>query len=63
MGNKEKIIGLLKDNPHGLTIEELSLKAELSRVTVRVILTELKAEGFITQRAIGQAKLNYWVFS
>ena len=62
LSNKEGIMGLLKDNPQGLTIEDLSSRAKLNRITVRTILEGLKGEKLITQRIIGQAKLNYWNF-
>lgn len=60
---KEMIIDLLKDNPQGLTIEDLSSRSSLNRITVRTILEGLKGSKDITQRAVGQAKLNYWNFT
>jgi hypothetical protein len=68
MVNKSKpdveaiVSGLLKDNPQGLTIEELSSRAKLNRTTIRVVISGLIGEKLITQRIIGQAKLNYWNF-
>ena len=62
MTNKEVIIGLLKDSPQGLTIEDLASRGRMNRTTVRVVLAELIGEDIITQRAVGQAKLNYWNF-
>lgn len=62
MTKKEVIIGLLKDYPQGLSIEELSSRGKMNRTTVRVILAELLGEELITQRHIGQVKLNYWKF-
>jgi predicted transcriptional regulator len=63
MTNKEVIIGLLKDHPQGLTIEELSSRGKLNRTTVRVILAELISVKEVIQRNVGQAKLNYWNFN
>jgi len=62
MASKDVIIGLLKDNPQGLSIEELSSKAKLNRTTIRVILEGLIGEKIITQRIVGNTKLNYWSF-
>jgi len=62
MTNKDVITGLLKDYPQGLSIEELSSRGKMNRTTVRVILAELLGEKLITQRHIGQVKINYWNF-
>lgn len=61
--NKDVIIGLLKDNPQGLTIEDLASRAKLNRITVRTILQGLLGSKEITQRIVGQAKINYWIFN
>jgi len=58
--NKERIIELLKDNPQGLSIEDLASRSKLNRITVRVILTELIGEKQIFMRPVGQTKLHYW---
>ena len=63
MTNKDVIVGLLKDAPQGLSIEELSSRGKMNRTTVRVILEGLKGEKIITQRHIGQVKINYWIFN
>ena len=60
MGNKEEIIKLLKSHPQGLTIEELSSRGKMNRITVRVILEGLLGEHLIKQRKISAAKVNYW---
>jgi predicted transcriptional regulator len=57
---KARISGFLRDNPKGLSIEELSSRAKLNRQTVKVILAEMKGERKITERAIGRVKLHYW---
>jgi len=63
MTNKDIIIGLLKDFPQGLSIEDLSSRGKMNRTTVRVILEGLIGEKLITQRHIGQVKINYWNFN
>jgi len=63
MTNKDVIIGLLKDAPQGLSIEDLASRGKMNRTTVRVILEGLIGEGFISQRHIGQVKINYWLFN
>ncbi len=60
--NKDRVEGLLKDYPQGLTIEELSSHAKLSRNTIKLILAELKGEKKIIERRVGMAKLIYWDF-
>jgi hypothetical protein len=62
MDNKIKIEGLLKDNPRGLTIQELVDKSNLSWNTITKILALLQGEKKIEIRVIGQAKLHYWKF-
>ncbi len=56
------IAGFLKDNPKGLSIEELSSRCKLNRQATKVILAELKGAGKITERAVGRVKLHYWNF-
>lgn len=62
MSKKEIVIGLLKDNPQGMSIEELSSRTSLNRQTVKVILAELIGEDKVTERPIGQVKIHYWKF-
>lgn len=57
---KESVKVLLKNNPQGLTIEELSSRAKLNRNQIRAILKGLLSDKVIIQRVVGQAKLNYW---
>lgn len=56
---KNRILGIIKDNPQGSSIKELSKKAELSRNTITKILAELKGERIINIREIGNVKLHY----
>ena len=58
MTNKEIVEKLLEENPLGLTIQELSNKAKVTRNTIVIILAELKGESRIVIRQVGQAKLH-----
>ena len=58
--NKQRVIELIKNNPQGLTIQEIADKLVLSRITVSIVLAELKGEHLIEIREVGQAKLHYW---
>jgi len=60
MSEKTKIEGLLKDNPRGLTIQELVNKTKLSWNTVTKILAMIEGEGNIEIRKVSRAKLHYW---
>jgi predicted transcriptional regulator len=57
---KLKIIDILKNNPQGLSINEITNIAKTTRHTVSIALAELKGEGRITIRQVGMAKLHYW---
>lgn len=60
MENKNKIINLLKKNPKGLTIKDLTEKAKLSWNTITKILAKIEGEGNLNIREVGRAKLHYW---
>jgi hypothetical protein len=60
MGNQDIIMGLLRDNPQGLTIQELSSRSKLNRVIVSNVLAEFKGAGKVRVRAVGIAKLHFW---
>lgn len=62
MENKIKIEALLKDNPQGLTIQELTNKTKLAWNTVTKILAKIEGEGDLIIRAVGRAKLHSWNF-
>ncbi len=51
------IIGLLKDAQKGLTIEEISKKLNLSRITTTKYLNSLFASGQVNMRKLGPAKV------
>jgi len=57
---KEIVVDVLKKNPMGLTIVEISKLLNISRNTVAVVLAELKGEKTIMIRPVGIAKLHYW---
>lgn len=58
--NKEIIEKLLRGNSQGMTIQEISDQAKVSRNTVSIVLAKLEGEGKIIIREVGQAKLHYW---
>lgn len=62
MEKKEIIEGLLKDNPQGLSIQELSDKTKYARNTISIILGKLEGEKKIKIRDVGPTKLHYWSF-
>lgn len=58
-GVREAIIGVLKKNADGLTVEDISKLTDVNRVTVSKYLYGLLVEGKIRQRKVGPAKLTY----
>ena len=59
--SRERIIKVLKKHPEGLTILDISKITKLNRITVAKYVYGLIAEGLISQRKIGPAKLCYLV--
>ena len=59
MEKKEIITNTLKEHSDGLTIQELVDKTSVTRNTVATVLAELKGEGRLRIREIGQAKLHF----
>ena len=55
----ERIEDFLKNNPKGLTINELSKKISLNRSTTAKYLNSLVSSGRAEMRALGNAKLFY----
>jgi Fic family protein len=55
---EEKIISLVKDNPH-ITIEQLSIKCNVSDKTIKRDIAKLKKEGVIKRE--GGAKNGVWI--
>ncbi|MBS3090985.1 helix-turn-helix transcriptional regulator [Candidatus Pacearchaeota archaeon] len=56
---KERVLDLLRKDPDGLTIMEISQKIGVSRNTAAVVLAELRGAQLIRVREIGKAKLHY----
>jgi predicted transcriptional regulator len=54
---RDKIIGILKERPQGLTILEIANLVGMSRVTVSKYVYGLISEDVVYQRKIGPAKL------
>jgi len=54
---KEKIYRIIKENPDGLTIQEVARKAGVSRITASIYIHELLGEGRIQQRKIGAYRI------
>ncbi|MEM0333622.1 MAG: winged helix-turn-helix transcriptional regulator, partial [Candidatus Aenigmatarchaeota archaeon] len=50
---KEKILNVIKENPDGLTIQEIARKAKVSRITASIYVHELLGEGKVHQKKIG----------
>mgnify|MGYP001591424785 FL=1 len=62
-GKIDKVIAdiekILKNDTRGLTIQELSEKTKVSRITTAMALMKLDGEGKIDIRVIGNCKLHY----
>ena len=54
---KEKIYRIIKENPEGLTIQEVARKAGVSRITASIYVHELLGEGKIQQRKVGAYRI------
>jgi len=63
MGKIGKVIGdikrILEKDTRGLTIQELSEKTDVSRITTAMALMKLEGERKIDVRVIGNCKLHY----
>ena len=55
----EEIKKILKKDTRGLTIQELSEKTKVSRITASMALMKLEGQGAIDIRVIGNCKLHY----
>ncbi len=56
----EKSKDALKHDPRGLTIQEISQKMHVSRITAAIALARLEGAGLIDVRVVGNCKLHYW---
>lgn len=63
LGKIEKVINqikkILEKDTRGLTIQELSEKTNVSRITASMALMKLEGQGTINIRVIGNCKLHY----
>jgi|TARA_Y100000310_G_scaffold275229_1_gene291681 DNA-binding transcriptional ArsR family regulator len=50
---------ILREDTRGLTIQELSEKTKVSRITAAMALMKLEGGGLIDVRVIGNCKLHY----
>jgi DNA-binding transcriptional ArsR family regulator len=50
---------ILREDTRGLTIQELSEKTNVSRITAAMALMKLEGGGLIDVRVIGNCKLHY----
>ncbi len=55
----EEIKEILRKDTRGLTIQELSEKTKVSRITAAMALMKLEGAGLIDVRVIGNCKLHY----
>ena len=55
----EEIKKILKQDTRGLTIQEISEKTKVSRITASIALAKLEGAGEIDIRVIGNCKLHY----
>ena len=55
----EDVKGILKKDTRGLTIQELSDKIRVSRITMAMALVKLEALGKVDVRNVGNCKLHY----
>ncbi|MGC8993283.1 MAG: hypothetical protein ACP5H3_00690 [Candidatus Aenigmatarchaeota archaeon] len=54
---KDKIYKVIKENPDGLTVQEVAKKANVSRITASIYVHELLGEGKIYQKRIGAYRI------
>ncbi|MEM5829355.1 MAG: hypothetical protein QW040_00050 [Candidatus Aenigmatarchaeota archaeon] len=54
---KQKILEILKKEPRGLTIQDISRLAKMNRFKATIYVHELLGEGKITERKIGAYRL------
>lgn len=63
MAKINRVIGqvktILKEDTRGLTIQEISDRTKVSRITASMALMKLDGAGFLDIRVIGNCKLHY----
>ena len=57
--NMKKIVKLLSKKMYGLTIEEISSRLKISRITASKYLSVLVVLEKVTVREVGKAKIHY----
>jgi len=55
----KEVLQILKVDTRGLTIQEISEKTKVSRITASMALMKLEGAGLIDVRVIGNCKLHY----
>jgi len=55
----EQIKDILRDDSRGLTIQDISEKTKVSRITAAMALMKLEGAGLIDARTVGNCKLHY----
>lgn len=56
----KEVKGILKKDVRGLTIQEISDKTRVSRITAAMALMKLEGQELIDVRVLGNCKLHYW---
>lgn len=56
---KKAVLKVLKENPKGLTIQDISKKAKMSRITATVYIQGLLGEGVLSERRVGAYRMIY----
>lgn len=56
---KAMILKVLRENPDGLTIQEIAKTGKMSRITATVYIQGLLGEGVISERKIGSYRMLY----
>ena len=57
---KKKIEQILRKDTRGLTIQELSDRTRVSRITAALVLAKLEGADRIDVRIVGNCRLHYW---
>lgn len=56
-GEKELILQILKKEPRGMTVQDISKLGKMSRFNATIYVHELLGEGLVTERKIGAYRL------
>ena len=55
----KEVVGLLREDTRGLTIQEISEITNVSRITAAMALAKLEGGSVIDVRVVGNCKLHY----